>query len=521
MYKIVEHPNYANMPATTDPEGKIDWIIPSNRKRGSKNWDGRQRRRKWWEHKARQQRIPRRGAWLSKTAKAIHPWRRKPCQTCGRVMELDFVYPRRETISRLNVQLPAEEHLTWEGLLTVFEVIDHFANVYGTGDFLPHLSKVLPGIPERSTVAAAKEHVKQTYINRESRLFSPGAMANPPDRLDGFHTYNLCCRHTEDTGRATTNLRTYQDDRRAFEQWCEGDWPAANLLMRMTVEGRCAAGADCLSGGGNIVALTADHVGPISLGFKHSPDFRPLCGPCNSAKNRRMTYADVQLLLERERAGESVASWQASFLWDLCKYQVFTDDDAQRLSTLMRFSQHHYLLHLNEALGAGVPDVLLQFVDPSRANEKVLFLGLDPATLKYRAIERTPRSPSYARSKGARMLRIAFDALVDYAGKEKRNVQIVATELVRYSLRGYQATLDRARNDPSSAREELSAILADELTPEDRAIRLDALFQGGYLPDKNYSYVRASLELLMSEYAAVLARRFTNGETVGWDDSED
>jgi hypothetical protein len=53
MYSIVEHPNYSGMPCTTDKDGKIDWTIPSNRKRGSKNWEGNTLRRAWWEHEAK------------------------------------------------------------------------------------------------------------------------------------------------------------------------------------------------------------------------------------------------------------------------------------------------------------------------------------------------------------------------------------------------------------------------------------------------------------------------------------
>lgn len=520
MYSIVEHPNYAGMPCTTDEEGKIDWTIPSNRKRGSKNWEGNTLRREWWRGKAEENGIALQGAWISKIAKELHPTKRKPCQTCGRVMEIAYVYPRRQTIARLNEQLPADDQLTWEDLLTVYEVVDHFANVYGDGQFGVRIAVVFPGLPAKATAEATKDYIAQAYVRNESRLCSPGAMSNAPDRLDGFHTYNLCCRHRQDTGRAIDNLRTYQDDRRAFEQWCEGDWAAANLLMKLTARGLCAAGADCLSGAGKVVPLTADHVGPISLGFKHSPDFRPLCGSCNSARNRRMTYTDVQLLLVREEADQSsVASWQAAYLWDRCKREVRDDEDARRLSTLMRVSQHHYLVHLHEALEAGVPDALLQFLDPSLANEKVGFVGLDPTTLNYREIRRTPRSPTYARSKGARMVRIAFDALVDYSAKTKRNVQVVAPELVAPAARAYYAALTRAQHDPSAWRPELQTILDMELSPEERATRLDTVFQGQYRPGGDYGYVREALERLMAGYADVLARRFANGETVSWDDA--
>ena len=47
-------------------------------------------------------------------------------------------------------------------------------------------------------------------------------MGNPPDRLDGFHSYNRCCRGTSDKGRFKENLKRYGDDRRAYENWSDG-----------------------------------------------------------------------------------------------------------------------------------------------------------------------------------------------------------------------------------------------------------------------------------------------------------
>jgi hypothetical protein len=78
MYQIVEHPNYHGMPGATDDEGKIDWTIPSNRKPGSKNWDGNSLRRLWWREKALSLGISTEGKWLSTTAKRIHPFGKKP-----------------------------------------------------------------------------------------------------------------------------------------------------------------------------------------------------------------------------------------------------------------------------------------------------------------------------------------------------------------------------------------------------------------------------------------------------------
>ncbi|MDZ6632569.1 hypothetical protein U4V46_24155 [Escherichia coli] len=37
-----------------------------------------------------------------------------------------------------------------------------------------------------SNLEAWIEYLKEQYIPQESRMLSPGAMANPPDRFDGF-----------------------------------------------------------------------------------------------------------------------------------------------------------------------------------------------------------------------------------------------------------------------------------------------------------------------------------------------
>ena len=55
-------------------------------------------------------------------------------------------------------------------------------------------------------------------------------MSNAPDRLDGFH-YNRCCRKKTDKGRSDANLASYSKDRRAFENWSDGNWITANMLM--------------------------------------------------------------------------------------------------------------------------------------------------------------------------------------------------------------------------------------------------------------------------------------------------
>lgn len=508
MYMIVDHPNYAGMPCTIDDVGKIDWTIPSNRARGSKNWNGNQRRGKWWAARAEARGIPRGGHWISKTAKALHPTFVKPCQTCGRKMHLAFVYPTTRTIDKLNSHLPAGSQLDWGDLLNIDEVIDHF-HIVLEDKADQALSAVFGLLDPVSGADHAKSLIAEHYTEVESRMFSPGAMSNAPDRLDGFHTYNLCCRSTQDLGRAADNLRTYSDDRRAFEHWSEGDWSAANYLMTQTGYGECPS---CLLE----KDLTADHVGPLSLGFAHTPNFQVLCGKCNSAKNNRMSAADVKKLLSMEEQGISVVSFQASPLWDALKHQVETDDDALLLSKLMRISQHQYLMALSEALE--VPDVLLQFLHPEFAKHSVVVVGLNPESLEYEQLVKVPRAPTYAASKAGPMVRIAFDALRDYSAREGRNVQVVDDRLIREELEAYRAAIDRTRGTPSSIRDDLRSILEADESDEIRSRRLITLFDGSYLPDEDFGSVRNALVSFTRAVTRVLTERYLRGEAVDWDD---
>lgn len=512
MGSIVDHPNYAGMPCTRDDDGKIDWTIPSNRPRGSKNWDGNVRRREWWRQKADEMGIPQEGHWLSRTAKAIHPFGRKPCQTCGRILELAYVYPTVTTIAQLNRFLPPAEVLDHSLLLSIDEVVDHMFTVLQS-EAPDVLREVFPNAGSHRDPGSAAQSIREEYCARESRKFSPGAMANPPDRLDGFHTYNLCCRSKQDTGRASENLRSYGVDRRAYEQWCEGDWAAADLLMSQVGEGPCL---DC----GTVGPLTADHVGPISLGFTHSPHFRPLCGSCNSAKNNRMSLADVDNLLEREAAGEKVVSWHAQGLWDGCKEQIGSDADALLLSKLLRINQHHYLTALYVAVERDIPDVLLGFLHPEYAYRKVEFEGLDTVSLTFAAIKYRERHDTYARMRGSRMVRIAFDSLIAYVAKPHRNIQGVSPELVRPEFDRYLRVIDEAAGERSPFRAALVDVIR---SPEGASVRDEHLARvfTAVDPHRFTDVLREPLADLMLAYARVLQARFERGESVSWDDLED
>jgi Alw26I/Eco31I/Esp3I family type II restriction endonuclease len=517
-YALVDEPTYAGMPCTRDDEGKLDWIIPTNRGPGSKNWDGNARRKKWWETKARSVGIPIEGKWISKTAKQIHPWGWKPCQTCGRWMRLSYSYPAARTVDALNRWLPDDEELDVVNYLDIYEVAEHSVGVLGERDAFLALSSALPPLRDRqppTTLDGLLTVLEEGVVRAELRgRLSPGAMSNAPDRLDGFHTYNLCCRRKQDTGRSLDNLKTYGVDRRAFEHWSEGDWEAANLLMSRTTEGVCSR---C----GERRQLSADHVGPISLGFQHTPFFEAVCASCNSAKNNRMAMRDIDQLLALERDGTEVASWHATPLWSATKNGVHDDAAALRLSKLLNVNQHEFLRLLLRARAAGTPDILLQFLSPQYAEERVEFVDLDRATLQYRAILKRPRQATYSRSKAARLIRIAFEALDEYAVKEKRNVQAVPPNLLEEEIHGVDAALARAREDVSHWRGPLLEALDPDEPASVRENRLQELVGPGfYEPTHDYAYVRVVFERYMEKVGEILASRLDDDHAIKlWDEA--
>lgn len=513
-YAIVAHGAYEGMPCTTDSEGKVDWTIPSNRVPGSKNWDGNQRRRAWWAAKAEELGVPTEDHWISKVARTIHPWGWKPCQTCGRWMRISYSYPAARTIGRLNQHLPAEEQLEHSDFLDVYEVVDHLVQALGLERACRVMAEVFPGLGATDGLGAGelKKLAESRLVTTESRKLSPGAMSNAPDRLDGFHTYNLCCRARQDTGRSLDNLKTYGVDRRAFEHWSEGDWEAANVLMSRVGTGRCPR---CR----RVQQLTADHVGPISLGFRHTPYFQAVCLPCNSAKSNRMRVSDVEILLALQTRDIEVTSWHAARIWDLVKLDVEDDTGALRLSKLMNVNQHQFLRLLLKARPVA-PDALLQFLSPQFAEERVSFIGLDPRTLTYERIVHTPRQATYARSKAARLVRIAFQALDDYALKVSRNVPSIPLELLADEEQRVDAAVALAAADPSSWRVELAEALDSGEPANVRENQLKELLGSRrYQPAHDYHYLREAFAGFMDKTAEILAERFSDDRAIKlWSD---
>lgn len=353
---IVNHPNYRGMPFLYKKDGEIRWIVARSSEKGLV-------RLKWWDEKRKELKIPKEGAWISKTARAIHPTGEKPCQICGKIMKLDYVYP-----------------------------------------------------------------------NKKGGL-SPGAMSNAPDRLDGYHSYNLCCRSKHDTGRHKSNLSRYGEDRRAYENWSDGDWKAASWLMKEFQKH----------------GISPDHLGPISLGFSHRPSFRVLSRSANSARNNRMTYEDILALIKEEKS-EEVISAHSKALWDILKYKVKNDSDALKLSKLMRENMHHILSIFSYIAGKGYKKFLVKhFLHPEYANYSVKFDGFDPSTGYYKEMIKTAGNKKQYKNNAKRYIRISFESLLNYSAKTNRHLKKWQTKEIEEEINLVIANL-KANNEQAALR---------------------------------------------------------------------
>lgn len=475
---IVDNPNYAGMPDIYTDDGGIQWEAPSNRGSG-KYKDTHHKRRDWWRKKAVELGLDPNGPeWISQAAKLLHPTKRKPCKACGRVMDIRYAYPNKHLLNRLRRVSYIDDVFPIDPLEHISDLITRLAEQFGDGILadLPELlatgsikPKPLP------TLEAWLRWIDSEYIPQEPQLLSPGVMSNAPDRLDGFHSFNLCCRSKSDTGRAKENLQSYTTDRRVFEYWVEGDWVAADRLMGLVRSSETFKAEACLNG--HAGPCSADHIGPISLGFVHRPVFQLLCKACNSAKNNRMTAGDVEHLRAATRRGEVVTSWYCRNLWHLRSDSVVDDETALRLSKLLRDNRHTVMEAVFGRLAGNRHFAFLStFLELEHAMYDVAFVNLrtENHITVYDEMIKTPRSTKYAGEQKARRLRVAFAALRDYVQKENRNAYVIGSRDIEARISDALQILDAAGDAVVELNGTLYELLNAPLLDEERLRRISS-----------------------------------------------
>lgn len=408
--RIAEHENYEGMPDPYKDDGSVRWVVVGKSETG-------QARKAWWDSKREELGIQKQRFWRSKTARANHPTGRKPCQICGRILSVHYVYPNRRTIKKLNSTFDLESDIEHDDFMEMPEIVEMIIDELGIDIALNRLRRVF-GVPSERT-KDFESYSDYILENCKSRL-SPGAMSNCPDRFDGFHTYNACCRKTHDTGRHADNLARYGEDRRVYENWSDGDWKASAWLMRrINQAGKKGVCAIC----GKKGKVTADHLGPISLGFSvgDPPILRPACRACNSARNNRLSLRDIREIKELEQSGRDIASWHTKAVWDTLKDKPTNDEEAKILSRMMRTNLHYVLTMLGQIAKAGYEAFLADnFLNPEYANYSISFEGFDPETGEYEQVVKTRKEIRQYSRNAERYIRKSLSALRRYVAKKNR-----------------------------------------------------------------------------------------------------
>jgi len=471
--EIVNHPAYAGMPDLRHDDGTIQWEAPSNRGSGAFQFS-HDKRYQWWVEKAGEVGISTdQDKWISKVAKKIHPTKLHPCKVCGRVMDIRYCYLSSNFMKRVEKLPFYDGSIEMDEVTHILDFITTFVDTYGEKAYkaLPGLLKCtqvksFPNLPNDLT--AWTTWIEKNYIPNEPSMLGPGAMSNAPDRLDGFHTFNRCCRSSADKGRSKENLASYSTDRRAFENWSDGNWITANKLMGFIGSNPDMKQEHCANegnGGYHPRPCSADHIGPISLGFCHRPEFQFLCKPCNSAKNNRMYYSDVLHLIDVERSGESVATWYADPIWQKCKEKVTDKESALRLSRVMRDNRNIAMMLLADFINKGeflflLTLLHLEYADydyeiiPGSTSIKNQIVTVKfsrrASTLRYVSIQKT------------RKIRVAFSSLAEYARKENRNGYMYTSKEIRELKSKAFALLSRVSEPLKARNRELIAALSEE-----------------------------------------------------------
>ena len=393
---IVAHPNYKGLFYERGEDKKVKWVVTGKSEKG-------QERRKWWDKQCKKHGIKIEAGAYAKIAVKIHPTKKHTCQICGKELSVEYVYPN----SRLLVSINKNFDISFEPFsLDIFEIIDELANDVEAVEKFKLIFKIAK--ETKLSKSALKKYVKENFVETSAKgLLSPGVMSNSPDRFDGFHSDGACCRSQSDKGRHKSNLQRYGQDRRVYENWADGDWKMADRLM-----------SEFRKHG-----VSADHIGPISLGFSHRPKFHPLTKAENSAKNNRMSLADVKVLIEDEKK-EQVVSWHSRFIWDKLKGKVQSDKDAIKLSDLMRKNLHYVLILFSMIDEAGYREFLETFLNPQYSFFDYSFEGFNPKTGTYKKAVSKNLTGKNQQNNIERYKRVAFEKLQEYKNVDNRKVKI-------------------------------------------------------------------------------------------------
>ena len=417
---IVNHPNYKGLYYERDENGRVKWVVTGKSEKG-------QLRQTWWDNQCRKLHIPIEKGCYAIASRIVHPTKTKVCQCCGKALSILYEYPNKNLLKKINAHFGLTLNQTD---FIIKDIIGNNCNDLSEASFWINvfgLNLTQRDMEGDISILRKKiiDLVYKEFVDKCQSPLSPGVMSNCPDRFDGFHSDGLCCREKTDKGRHTDNMKTYTQDRRAYEEWADGDFNLANRLMGEFKKGdKTYICPKC----GKRRKMTADHIGPISLGFCHSTNFTPLCQSCNSSKNNRFTKSDIDKLIALERSGKTVISWHSKVIWDTLKNKVKKDADAKKLSSVMVQCHQNVVKLFSKIYAATGTKYLERFLHPEYAYYDYRFEDFDPLHLERLTIIKKEWDSANKRKNAERYKRIAFESLEEFNDKKNRKITFVVDQ---------------------------------------------------------------------------------------------
>ena len=403
---IVSAPAYSGLFYERKKDGTIKWVETGKSPKGKL-------RLHWWNEICNQLGIPLQKGCYARAARAIHPTKMHTCQCCGKELSILYVYPNKVLLKSINKHFSLS---ITQSDYTIIQIIDTFCNNQNDLNFIASKFNLENGL----NADTLKEQISDNFIKNCLKPLSPGVMSNLPDRFDGFHSDGLCCRENTDKGRHSDNMKTYMQDRRAYEDWSDGDYNLANRLMGEFHKGNKTHICPICH---KRRKMTADHIGPISLGFRHHIFFAPMYQSCNSSKNNRFTYADIKLLVEFELKGNEVISWHSKYIWDKIK-NLIVDDKTAKIASKIMATNHQNILQLFSLIWAATgEEYLKRFLHPEYSLVDYKFKNFDPFDLSKLEISAAELTNKNKLKNQERYIRISFEALEDFSRKDNRRAK--------------------------------------------------------------------------------------------------
>ena len=395
---IMAHPHYDFLPK----EQKQNWVCVSDK--------GKNPRKPFWDIKQKELidsgQIPKESK-PADVARFIHPTKKHTCGKCEMECSIYYEYPNANT---------------WKWLKTAFDYAKNDATKYLT---IFEIYQALTVTTEKDFeeyfgMSMADLEAQCKSDNYSGSKLSPGVMSNAPDRLDGFHCYNsLCgCRPRHDKGRSPENMKSYTRDRRAYELLSDGNCLLANCLMGKlnTVTAVCF-----ICGKSN--PMTADHIGPISLGFIHDPvNFQACCKQCNSSKNNRITAKDVATLKSLEEKGTCIMSWWAKDAWEMNKNNDITTLKKSLDINTKRFLSAIQWMKINK------PDVLESFINETYMDHDKSYTISDVEVASSGEIKFTHSESVTGKKTKEKQKKRTKEILLELDIKNNRKINVVLSE---------------------------------------------------------------------------------------------